>query len=410
MPVLVSELELPYLPPKLIKSDLTAYDHLQLGIEARKQSWIGTTKLSYMILDHKHSAAMLKDKRWHNALYMISDFNPHFTEEIKASRKKLLINLEGEDHTRLRRIIAPVFSPKTAELLRPDMKDAINQVLNDVIENGECDLQKDVFNKYPSYIISKIVGVPNSDWQKFTKWADDTFKTFGGNYGKYSEEIINTQNELDEYTMNLVISKKQNKANDLVSMLIDAESDGQKLSDEEIQSLIQVVLMAGMDTTRTQLGIIAVMLSERPDLISMLANDVNVEEIIEECTRLDSVFKYLMRIASEDIEYNGVLFPKGTLISPALSVGNYDDSAFENSSDFILDRKGIKATTLSYGGGIHHCLGASLARAQMQECMKVVAKRIPDYKITGEVIYKKPYESVIGPRSIPVTFTPNIKI
>jgi len=168
--------------------------------------------------------------------------------------------------------------------------------------------------------------------------------------------------------------------------------------------------MAGMDTTRTQLGIIAVMLSERPDLISMLANDSNVDEIIEECTRLDSVFKYLMRIASEDIEYNGVLFPKGTLISPALSIGNHDDSAFENSSDFILDRKGTKVTTLSYGGGIHHCLGASLARAQMQECMKVIAKRIPDYIITGEVIYKKPYESVIGPRSIPITFTPGVKV
>jgi cytochrome P450 len=326
------------------------------------------------------------------------------------SRKKLIINLEGEDHSRLRKIIAPVFSPKTAELLRPDMQDAINQVLNDVIESGQCDLQKDVFNKYPSYIISKIVGVPNSDWEKFSQWADDTFKTFGGNFEHHSEVILNTQNELDQYTNNLIISKKENKGNDLVSMLIDAEFDGQKLSDQEIQSLIQVVLMAGMDTTRAQLGLIAVMLSERPDLISMLANDLNVEDIIEESTRLDSVFKYVMRIASEDIEYNGVLFPKGTIISPALGVNNYDDLAFENASEFILDRKATKGITLSYGGGIHYCLGASLARAQMQECMKVVAKRMPDYKITGEVLYKEAYESVVGPRSIPVTFTPNIKI
>jgi cytochrome P450 len=142
----------------------------------------------------------------------------------------------------------------------------------------------------------------------------------------------------------------------------------------------------------------------------MLANDLNVEDIIEESTRLDSVFKYVMRIASEDIEYNGVLFPKGTIISPALGVNNYDDLAFENASEFILDRKATKGITLSYGGGIHYCLGASLARAQMQECMKVVAKRMPDYKITGEVLYKEAYESVVGPRSIPVTFTPNIKI
>ena len=410
MSILVSELDLPYIPPKLIKSDLTTYDQFKIGLEAHKQNWIGTTKLSYVILDHKHSAAMLKDKRWHNGLYLLSELNPHFTEEIKASRKKLIINLEGEDHLRLRKIIAPVFSPKTAELLRPDMQDAINQVLNDVIETGQCDLQKDVFNKYPSYIISKIVGVPNSDWEKFSQWADDTFKTFGGNFEHHSEVILNTQNELDEYTKNLIISKKQNKGNDLVSMLIDAESDGQKLLDSEIQSLIQAILMAGMDTTRAQLGLIAVILSERPDLISMLANDISVEDIIEECTRLDSVFKYLMRIASEDIEYNGVLFPKGTIISPALNVNNYDELAFENGSDFILGRKATKGTTLSYGGGIHYCLGASLARAQMQECMKVVAKRMPDYKITGEVLYKEAYESVVGPRSIPITFTPGVKV
>jgi cytochrome P450 len=410
MSIPVSELELPYVPPKLIKSDLTTYDQFKIGLEAHKQNWIGTTKLSYVILDHKHSSAMLKDKRWHNGLYLLSQINPHFTKEIKNSRKKLIINLEGEDHARIRKIISPVFSPKTAELLRPDMQDAINQVLNDVIESGQCDLQKDVFNKYPSYIISKIVGVPNSDWEKFSQWADDTFKTFGGNFEHHSEVILNTQNELDEYTNNLIISKKQNKGNDLVSMLIDAESDGQKLLDSEIQSLIQAVLMAGMDTTRAQLGLIAIMLSERPDLISMLANDVSVEDIIEECTRLDSVFKYVMRIASEDIEYNGVLFPKGTIISPALGVNNYDDLAFENASEFILDRKGTKGNTLSYGGGIHYCLGASLARAQMQECIKVVAKRMPDYKITGEVLYKEAYESVVGPRSIPITFTPSIKI
>jgi cytochrome P450 len=117
-----------------------------------------------------------------------------------------------------------------------------------------------------------------------------------------------------------------------------------------------------------------------------------------------------MRIASEDIEYNGVIFPKGTLITPALSIGNHDNLAFQNASDFILDRQATKASSLSYGGGIHYCLGASLARAQMQECIKVIAKRIPDYTITGEVLYKAAHESVIGPTSIPITFTPNAKV
>jgi cytochrome P450 len=410
MVINVNDMDLPYIPPKIIKSDLDAYDQFLIGIDAHERSWIGTTKLSYVILDHKHSSKMLKDKRWHNGLYLLSEANPHFDEKTKSGRRKLIINLEGEDHLRLKKIIGPVFSPRVADSLRPDMQKAINEVIDMVIEKGECDLQKDIFNKYPSYIISKIVGVPNSDWEKFSEWADDTFKTFGGNFDHHSEKIMNTQRELDEYTKNLITERRNSPQNDLVSMLIKAEADGEKLTDAEIASLIQTVLMAGLDTTRCQLGLISIMLADRPDLIEMLVNELNVEEIIEEATRLDGVFKYLIRIASEDIEYNGVLFPKGTIISPALMVGNYDESIFEDSGSFVLHRANRKAATLSYGGGIHYCLGASLARAQMQECMKALAKRMPDYKITSDVVYKKAYESVWGPRSIPVTFTPGIKV
>lgn len=406
MTVNVKDLDLPYIPPKIIKSDLDAYDQFNIGMEAHKTSWIGTTGLSIVILDHDHSAKMLKDKRWHNAIYLLSDANPHFDDNIKSARRKLIINLEGDDHFRLRKIIGPVFSPRVADSMRHDMRDAINEILDSVTHLGECDLQKDVFNKYPSYIITKIIGIPNAEWETFSKWADDTFKTFGGNYDQDSDQIMNTQKELDQYTKNLIIERRNNPQNDLVSMLIDADANGEKLTDAEIASLIQAILMAGIDTTRCQLGLISIMLSNRPDLIAMLANDQNVEEIIEECTRLDGVFKYLIRIASEDIEYNGVLFPKGTIMSPALMVGNHDETVFENASGFEINRPNRKAANLSYGGGIHYCLGASLARAEMQECMKAIAKRMGDYKINGDIIYKKAYESVWGPRSIPISFTP----
>lgn len=409
MVVNVNDMDLPYIPPKIIKSDLDAYDNYLIAAKAHENSWIGTTTYSYVILDHEHSVKMLKDRRWHNGIYLLSDFNPHFDESTKNGRRKMLINLEGEDHLRLRKIIGPVFSPQKAESLRPKMQESINEIIDMVIENGECDLQKDIFDKYPSYIISKIIGVPNSDWQKFSEWADVTFKTFGGNYLHETELIMNTQRELNQYTKKLIQTKKENLEDDLVSMLINAEVDGERLTDTEISSLIQVVLMAGIDTTRCQLGLISVILEDRTDLIEMLSNDSNVEGIIEECTRIDSVFKYLIRIASEDIEYNGVLFPKDTIMSPALMVGNHDKSVFENPDSLVVERKNRKASTLSYGGGIHHCLGISLARAEMQECMKAIAKRMPDYKITGDVIYKPFHESVWGPKSIPVTFTPGIK-
>jgi cytochrome P450 len=306
------------------------------------------------------------------------------------------------DHLRLRKIVGPVFSPKVADSLRPEMKNAINEIIDNVINLDNFDLQKDILDKYPAYIISKIIGVPQSDAGMFGEWADNTFKTFGGNFSADADLIKKTQKDLDNYTNDLIAEKRKNPSNDLVSMLVSAEADGERLDDIEIACLIQAILVAGIDTTRCQLGLIFIMLLSRPDLFDMVKNQNSVNEIVEECVRLDGVFKQLIRVASEDIEYNGVLFPKGTVVTPSLTSGQFDDFIFEDATEFKLDRNNAKSHTLSYGGGIHYCLGAALARAEMQEATKVIAQRLPNIKLSGDIVYKKVYESVWGPRSIPV--------
>ena len=403
MTVNVNDLELPNIEPKYLDRSKTIYDRNQKEIEASQINWIASLDgLAYVIFGHKNVNSILKDKRWHNGIYLLSDANPNYDERVKSNRRQLIINLEGMDHIRLKKIIGPVFSPKVAENLRPDMKIAINSIIDTVSQLQEFDLQKDIFDKYPSYIISKIIGVPHSDSEIFGEWADITFKTFGGNYSGDAEQIKNTQKDLDVYTKKLIADKRKNPGNDMTSMLISAESDGDKLDDAEIGSLIQVVLMAGIDTTRCQLGLISIILLSRPDLVDMIKNNQNVKEIIEECVRIDGVFKQLLRVASEDIEYNGVLFPKGTVVTPSLMSGQFDDSVFEDSLQFKLGRDATKAKTLAYGGGIHYCLGVSLARAEMEEAIMAVVHRIPDLHISGDIVYKKVYEAVWGPRSIPV--------
>jgi cytochrome P450 len=401
-PINVNDLDLPYVIPKIVKSEIGTYGQTEIAVEASKKHWLGSTGLSIVVLQHEHSLKMLKDKRWHNALYLFSENNPHLSDEDKTNRKQSIINLEGLDHTRLRKIVGPVFSPKVADSLRPEMNAAINKIIDQVSDLAEFDLQVDIFDKYPSYIISQILGVPHEDWEKFGKWADDIFKTFGGNYDQDKEMVVNTQAELASYVRALIAEKRKNPSDDLISLLVQSESDGERLTNTEISLLVNAVLLAGVDTTRCQLGLIAIMLEKRPDIFEMLKKEEKVEEILEECVRLDNVFRYLLRIASEDIEYNGVFFPKGTIMAVALTAGNYDEDAFEEPSEFKIDRPNRRGATLSYGGGIHYCLGAALARAQMQECMKVVAKRISNYSIIGEVEYREPYESVWGPRSIPI--------
>jgi cytochrome P450 len=400
MPVNVNDLELPYVVPKIIKSEHGTYEQLEIALNASKENWLASSGLSFVVINHEHSLAMLKDKRWHNALYLFSENNPHLSESDKANRKQSIINLEGLDHARLRKIVGPVFSPKVADSLRPEMNKAINKIIDEISDLSEFDLQVEVFDKYPSYIISQIIGVPHSDWQMFGQWADDVFKTFGGNYDHDKDVVVDTQAQLSAYVRKLIAEKRENPTDDLTSLLIKAEVDGEKLTTLEISLLINAVLLAGIDTTRCQLGLIAIMLEDKPEMLEMLRNGENVEEILEECIRLDSVFRYMIRIASEDIEYNDVLFPKGTIMGVTLTAGNHDESVFKDAEKFIIDRPNRKGATLSFGGGIHYCLGAALARAQMQECMKVVAKRIGDYSIVGEAQFRESYESVWGPRSI----------
>ena len=400
MPVNVNDLELPYVVPKIIKSEHGTYAQLEIALKASEENWLASSGLSFVVINHEHSLAMLKDKRWHNALYLFSENNPHLSDMDKANRKQSIINLEGMDHARLRKIVGPVFSPKVADSLRPAMNKAINKIIDEISNPLEFDLQVEVFDKYPSYIISQILGVPHSDWQMFGQWADDVFKTFGGNYDHDKDTVVDTQAQLSAYVRKLIAEKRENPTDDLVSLLVQAEVDGEKLTTLEISLLVNAVLLAGIDTTRCQLGLIAIMLEDKPEMLEMLRNDENVEDILEECVRLDSVFRYMIRIASEDIEYNDVLFPKGTIMGVTLTAGNHDESVFEDAEKFIIDRPNRKGATLSFGAGIHYCLGAALARAQMQECMKVVAKRIGDYSIVGEVQFRESYESVWGPRSI----------
>ena len=400
MPVNVNDLELPYVVPKIIKSEHGTYEQLEIALKASEENWLASSGLSFVVINHEHSLAMLKDKRWHNALYLFSENNPHLSDSDKANRKQSIINLEGMDHARLRKIVGPVFSPKVADSLRPAMNKAINKIIDEIPNLSEFDLQVEVFDKYPSYIISQIIGVPHYDWQMFGQWADDVFKTFGGNYDHDKETVVDTQAQLSAYVRKLIAEKRENPTDDLTSLLIKAEVDGEKLTTLEISLLINAVLLAGIDTTRCQLGLIAIMLEDKPEMLEMLRNDENVEDILEECVRLDSVFRYMIRIASEDIEYNDVLFPKGTIMGVTLTAGNHDESVFEDAEKFIIDRPNRKGATLAFGGGIHYCLGAAIARAQMQECMKVVAKRIGNYSIVGEVQFRESYESVWGPRSI----------
>jgi len=169
--------------------------------------------------------------------------------------------------------------------------------------------------------------------------------------------------------------------------------------------MVEAVIVGGTDTTRNQLGLALALFAEHPDQWELLRNDPSLApRAVEEVMRYNGAVGGTIRFASEDIEYNGVLFPKGTFMSTSMATGNFDAAVFPEPNTFNILRPPVGQPHLSLGAGIHYCLGASLARAELQEAFTVLADRMPQLRLDGPVEYKSTGVGIFGPSSLPIAF------
>ena len=220
--------------------------------------------------------------------------------------------------------------------------------------------------------------------------------------------FLNAQQELEKYTEGLIEKRRSVPADDLITDLIAAEEAGDKLNTEELTMMVDAVIVGGTDTTRNQLGLALALFAEYPEQWALLGKDPSLaQRAVEEVLRFSGAVGGTIRFASEDIEYNGVLFPKGTFMSTSMSTGNYDASVFPTPETFDITREPVGQPHLSLGAGIHYCLGASLARAELQEAFTVLSQRMLNLELDGPVVYKPSGIGIFGPASLPVKFTPS---
>jgi cytochrome P450 len=262
----------------------------------------------------------------------------------------------------------------------------------------EFDISKEIFSKYPTKIICQILGIPDERLGDFNIWAEDLLSNWSNDFSKSTERIIGSQKEMDEYLGSIITQRRAKPGSDLISMLVLSEDGKDFLNDEEITTLIETLVIAGLDTVHHQLGIMLVILLNNPNIwTDFVSSTQNRKKIIEELLRIDGTVSGTGRIASEDIEHNGVLFPKGTIVFINLAAANMDASVFHEPDVLNI---GHDEQHFAFGGGLHKCIGAALARAEIQEAMDVVADKIPTIKKIGEVIYSPENSAVYGPISI----------
>ncbi|WP_205876382.1 cytochrome P450 [Mycobacterium camsae] len=316
-----------------------------------------------------------------------------------------LLCLQGDAHQRLRSLTSKAFTPRATLRLHDIMVAVMNDLVDQVAAEGRCDVVDDLARPYPVPIICALLGAPREDWQRFSAWADEIFKAFSFIAGVSDIEaaVMRAWGELDDYVDEMVTRRRHSLTEDLLSDLIRAEDDGDRLDSAELRMLAGGLLLAGTDTTRNQLAASVRVLCAHPDQWALLAERPELAMgAVEETMRHSPIACGTLRLVTEDVELDGYLFPAGTMILVNTAAANRDPSVYEQPERVDITRAGAPAI-LTFGGGVHYCLGANLARRELADALTVLTGRLRNPRIAGPAPWK-PMVSLSGPLCLPLEF------
>jgi cytochrome P450 len=369
--------------------------------------WLARNFFGYAVWHYDDAVGILRDKRWHSAAGRIPELMGITNEEFLSRQGVSILSAEGEMHTRLRRLVAPAFSPRSADRLRPFMREVINDLVDTVSTAGRADFATDICEPYPIPIICELLGAPKSDWQLFSRWANDVLEIFSLDVVEKLDVIMLAQDELDAYTRELIAERRSKPADDLLTDLIAQEEAGDKLSTDELVMMVNAVIVGGTDTTRNQLGCAVNLFAQHPEQWALLAEQPELaQRAVEESMRHFGAVRGTARFASVDIEYKDILFPAGTFMAVGLEEANHDTAVFDQPDVFDITAHKSDQPQLTFGSGIHYCLGQALARAELQEALPLLAQRMPNLRLDGDTTWKPDGVGIFGPAHMPITFDP----
>ena len=314
-----------------------------------------------------------------------------------------ILSINGEDHTRLRRLVSKAFTPRAVGRLDTTITEIITELTDPLVDAGRSEVVEDIARPYPVPVIAELLGAPREDAKLFSAWADDFFKLFTWNVLEHEQAILTAWSELDDYIDGMVAERRKSLTDDLISELIRAEDDGDRLTIEELRMLAAGILMAGTDTTRNQLAAAVDILCDHPEQWELLAERPELAmNAVEELMRFYPVIFGAMRMTMEDVEFEGVVIPAGTFVTVNTSAGNRDPEVFDDPDRLDITRQGA-APMQTFGAGAHYCLGANLARRELAEALVVMTRRMRNVRRSAPAVWK-PLVGITGPALLPIEF------
>jgi len=301
---------------------------------------------------------------------------------------EFMLQQDPPNHSRLRKLVSKAFTPRAVESWRPRVRAIVAEQLEAALEAGEMDVIADLALPVPATLICELLGVPVADRDRFTVWTADATHGLAGNQAppEVQQRAIEAAMGLGDYFHELIEDRRQRLTDDLLSVLIRAEEEGDRLTPTELIVQSIGLLIAGFETTIGLIGNGAAAFARHPaECEKLKASPELVPNAIEECLRFDGPIGMTVRVLHEDAEIGGHRIPADREVFAVLWGANRDPEVFAEPDRFDIARPNAR-DHLAFGGGTHHCLGAHLARMEAQEALGALVRRSPRLELSQDRI------------------------
>jgi cytochrome P450 len=387
--------------------------HRAMG-ELRAEGWLAEGPFGYIVLDRESSEFFLRTRSAIFPGMKIAEIFGVSEGPLHEQMRRNILHVNGPDHSRLRSLVNPALSPKAVERYRPAMKEFLEQLLERTTASSDggvhrCEFVEAFAKPYPSLVIATVMGAPLEDAPRLHHWSNWIQRQFdAGSMASEQEGIGQAVEEFYEYANELVRARRESPSDDLISMLIEAADPAhppERLSDVECINLVFNVLVGGVDTSQSQLAHAIRLLAEHPEQWELLARDPTLaDNAVEEALRYEPITPFTARILTEDVEFRDVSFPEGTIVMVCAFTGNRDLDGEGDPDRFDITAERGRARPLTFGAGVHYCLGANLARLELQEGLAFLAGHMRDLELDGEPVFES-VSGIYGMAELPIRFS-----
>ena len=388
--------------------DLPTYDHLD-GLtgaafhdalrELAATTWLARGALGYAVLDRETGNAVLRDRRMSFPALELLELQGVTGGPIWDRTVDGLMVQSGPAHTRLRSQLAPAFTPRAAEVLRPRLRQLVRELWDPVHEDGRCEFVTTLAEPLPSRAIAELLGTPD-DAPRLARWSVLLQEVFKMRLHETAPAVEQAYAEARSWVADLLEQRWREPGDDLVSVLARAD----QLTEDECTTLVCSVVSGGTDTTQAQLAHGLRLFAEHPGQWDLLAKDPDLAPLaVEEVLRFEPITPFTARLAREDVELRGVTVPAGTVLFVCAATANRDPAVYDEPDAFDITRE--RPAPLTFGFGPHYCIGAYLARAELAETFVELSGRVRDLRLDGEPVLGTP-TGIYAVERLPLAWTP----